>query len=389
MKILQVHNYYKLPGGEDTVVKNEKELLLSKGHDVIEFTKTNKEIDHFSLYRKLRLLSDTTFSKRIYYEITKLLDKIKPDICHVHNFVPLISPAIFYACKGKRIPVVQTLHNYRLLCSNAYLFRNGKLCEECLGKSLYNSLKYGCYRNSRIQTFAIACMVEKHKKLGTWNNCVDAYICLTEFAKKKFIEGGLPKEKLFVKPNFIRVDEEINYTEGEYFFYMGRLDETKGISVLVDCFKNLEKITLIVAGNGPLKRNFENISKNIIFLGHIDSIQIKECLKNSVALIFPSVWYEGMPMSIIESFSMGKPVIASNLGAMSEMIEDGKTGLLFEPGISEDLISKVNWAIGHKEKMKQMGINAIKVYEEKYTPEKNYQLLMNIYHKVIENNKFK
>jgi len=386
MKILQVHNRYQLSGGEDVVVENEKRLLESKGHIVLQFIKDNKEIIGYSFLKKAKLINSAVWSKESFKEVKELIKNVKPDICHVHNYMPLISPSVFYACYKMKVPVVQTLHNYRMLCSNAYLFRNGKACEKCVGKSLYHGVKYGCYRDSRIQTFTVARMIEINKKKGTWNDKIDGYIALTNFSKNKFIEGGLPEDKIFVKPNFLFEDPGYSEKDENYFLFAGRLDETKGINVLIETATKSPHIRFKVAGDGPLKKNIINIP-NVEYLGQLNKKELVEKIKNSTALIFPSLLYENMPMIIIETFACGKPMIASNLGAIAELIEDGRTGLLFEPGNANDLAEKIIWAFEHREEMKQMGMNARKEYEEKYTAEKNYLILMDIYQKAIENSK--
>lgn len=384
MKILQVHNYYQFSGGEDVVIKNEYELLTSQKHTVLQYLKNNSEIVEYSLLQKGKLFFDTSYSKKSYLEILELLKIEKPDVAHVHNTLPLITPAVYYACNELNIPVVQTLHNYRLLCSNAYLFKNGNVCEECIGKSLYHSVKYGCYRDSRIQTFALARMVEKHRKLGTWSTKIDAYIALTNFSKIKFVEGGLPEDKIIVKPNFLSSDLGFNYNTQNYFLFAGRLDITKGIEVILEANKNVnQNAKILIAGDGSFKDKVISVF-NENFLGQLNHNALMKYLKDSTALIFPSPLFENMPLTIVETFASGKPVIASNLGAMAELIEDGRTGLLFEPGNSDDLADKINWANEHKEEMRQMGINARKEYEEKYTAEKNYKILMDIYEKAIE-----
>ena len=389
MKILQVHNYYQYSGGEDVVLKNEFDLLTSHGHEVSQFTKSNKEINNYSFIEKSKLFFDTAYSKRVYEDISEIIKRNKPDICHVHNTMPLISPSVYYACSENNIPVIQTLHNYRLLCSNAYLFRDDKVCEECIGKSPYNSVKYGCYRDSKLQTFSLARTIEKNNKWGTWNNKIDSYIALTEFAKHKFIEGGLPGDKLRVKPNFLSNDPGINYDSQNHFLFAGRLDVTKGVNVLLDSLQFFhEGMKILLAGDGPLKSAVQNSSK-VKYQGQLDRIELIKKLHASVSLIFPSIWYEGMPMLIVEAFACGKPVIASNLGSMAELIQDGKTGLLFDPGNATDLAEKINWAYLHKEEMKQMGINARKEYEQKYTAERNYDLLMKIYSEAIEKRKIR
>lgn len=387
MKILQVHNYYQYSGGEDIVLKNEYDLLTSHHHNVFQFSKSNNEINNYSFVEKAKLFFNSVYSKNSFNEIFESIKRLRPDICHVHNTMPLISPSVYYACSENKIPVIQTLHNYRLLCSNAYLFRNGNICEECIGKSLYNSVKYGCYRDSKLQTFTLARTIEKNKKWNTWNNKIDSYIALTEFAKDKFIEGGLPVHKLKVKPNFLSEDPGINYDTQNHFLFAGRLDVTKGINVLLDARDRIAKeIKILIAGDGPLKEEVKRNS-NKAYLGQVDQATLKKRIKESIAIIFPSILYETFGLLIIEAFASGKPVIASNLGAMAELIQDGKSGLLFEPGNAADLAEKINWAFLHKEEMKQMGINARKEYEQKYTAERNYDLLMNIYNEAIENRK--
>ncbi len=379
MKIIQVHNYYQYSGGEDIVVKNEYELLKAYNHTVLQYTTNNSEIKGYNLLDKTNLIINATFSKKTYDVLTELFKKEKPDVCHVHNTFPLITPSVYYACKDAKIPVVQTLHNYRLLCSNAYFFRNGKVCEECMGKSLFISLKYGCYRNSRIQTFILARMIEYYKRFDAWNMLIDKYIVLTEFSKKKFIQGGLFSEKIFVKPNFLLNDPGFDYGTQKYFLFAGRLDVTKGINVLTEALKKIpEDIELVVAGDGMLKNNVINI-KGIKYLGQLNHMQLLMKLKEAIALIFPSLVYETFGMIIVESFACGKPVIASNLGAAAEFIKPGKTGLLFEAGNSEELSKEMEWAYRHPEEMKRMGMNARKEYEEKYTAERNYKMLMGIY----------
>jgi len=380
MRLLQIHNKYQFAGGEDVVAENERQLLSEKGHDVILLVKDNKEIELFTAFQKLSLLWKTTWSNTSYYQVIDQLKKIQPDICHVHNFFPLFSPAIYYACDELGIPVVQTLHNYRLLCTNAYLFRNGHVCEECLGRTTYHSVQYGCYRDSHIQSYAVARMIEKNRNWGTWDEKIDAYICLTQFSKQKFIQGGFSNSKIYVKQNYLPIDPGISENQGEYFLFAGRLDETKGLKVLLDATTKLSSTKFVIAGDGPLRDMLlkQNL-KNIDYKGRVSREQMDVLIRNCIALVFPSIWYECMPMSIIEAFANGKPVIASKLGALEEIVKDGETGLLFEPNNTIDLESKLKWALTHRKEIDQMGKNARKEFELKYTKETNYPILMNIY----------
>jgi len=384
MRILQVHNRYLYAGGEDVIAEREKQLLISHGHEVVQFQKDNKDIETYSLFQKTSLLWKTAWSGIIYGQIRANFRESRPDICHVHNFFPLVSPSIYYACDELKIPVVQTLHNYRLLCVNAYLFRNGHVCEECIGRTTYHSLRYGCYHDSVIQSFAVANMIQTHRKRQTWNEKVDAYICLSEFSKGKFVDGGLPEQKLFLKPNFLEEDPGVSRDDGGYVLFAGRLEESKGIQVLLEAAKQLPSLMFKVAGDGPLQKRTSS-ALNVELLGRLAKQKLMQSLKKASLLVSPSILYENMPLIICEAFANGKPVIASRLGAMAEMVTDGKTGLLFEAGNAQDLAAKISWAVSHKDEMRAMGMNARKVFEQKYSAETNYTKLMAIYSQAVEN----
>jgi glycosyltransferase involved in cell wall biosynthesis len=288
--------------------------------------------------------------------------------------------------------VVQTLHNYRLLCPNALLFRQGKVCEDCLGKVFaYPGIVHGCYRESRAQSAVVALMLSAHRLLKTWHKKVSRYIALTEFARQKFIYGGLPAEKITVKPNFLADDKEyVPHTEGQGkgALFVGRLSEEKGLRTILHAFRQLPEVPLTIAGDGPLRQMVEAEvlrGANIRYTGRLNKEEIMALMRQSAFLIFPSQWYEGFPMTIVEAFANGLPVIASRLGAMAEIISDGKTGLWFAPGDASDLLQKVKWAYEHPAEMRRMGVNARKEYEQKYTAEKNYQMLMGIYQEAMEN----
>ena len=366
------------------MLKNEYELLRLNNHSVIQYVRRNAEIENYSILQKGHLLFETAYSQKTYQDILNIIKIEKPTVCHIHNILPLISPSVYFACKKENVPVVQTLHNYRLLCANSYLFREGTICEVCIGKSLYHSVKLGCYRDSILQTYALSRMVQKNRLFGTWDNGIDAFIALTAFSKKKFMEGGLQENKIFIKSNFLLNAPVICDKSEDYILFAGRLDITKGIEVLLEAQKKINsEIKIFIAGDGPLKNKIISVNDN--YLGQLVQEDLTIRLKKCNALIFPSIWYEGMPMLILEAFACGKPVIASNLGAMADLIVDGKTGLLFKPGDAEELAKKINWANDNKDQMIQMGINARKEYEEKYTAEINYKLLMEIYKRAIEN----
>jgi glycosyltransferase involved in cell wall biosynthesis len=386
MKIVQVHNFYKIQGGEATVVGLEKDALEKEGHQIVPYYRNNDEIDQFSSIEKLRLIKQTTWSEKTYTTFREFLQKERPDICHVHNFLPLISPSIFQACYDENVPVVQTLHNYRLICTNGLLLREGKVCELCLGKSAYQAVAKKCYRNSAPQTWAVARMLEKNKTKKTWTEKVDAYLCLTEFAKSKFIAHGIPKEKLLVKPNMAPVPNQIEKTETEpYFIFVGRLTASKGVQLLKEIAPTIA-IPIWLVGEGELQGELQGI-KNLKILGKQAYQKTLSLIKNAEGLILPSLWYEGMPMTILEAFALKTPVLASNLGAMQSLIRPKENGLLFEPGSTQELIENLNFVLKNKDTMDQITQNAFRDYEEKFSVAPNVKLLTQIYAQVIAKKK--
>lgn len=382
MKILYVHNRYQHAGGEDSVLYAEMKLMSGRGHVVSLALQENDAIKSFS--SKVNVFLDVSYSKKNKRWMRDEIKKYQPDVIHVHNFFPLLSPSIYDACLELDVPVVQTLHNYRILCPGALLMRDGKVCELCIKGTAYQSILYRCYKSSFIGTYAVARMVEKHRASGTWNIKVNQFIALTEFARSKFIEAGFPEEKISVKPNFLNVTQTSANQKKSGALFIGRVSREKGISTLIKAWQSLD-IPLRVAGTGPLEHELTNLKNNfVVSLGMLDRLSVQKEMSRAAFLVMPSVWYEGFPMVIVEAFSQGLPVIASHLGGMAEIIENGVTGLHFEVGNAKDLAEKVLWAHNHPEECRQMGLNARKVFEQKYTAEKNYEMLINIYHQVIE-----
>ncbi|HUS89622.1 MAG TPA: glycosyltransferase family 4 protein [Desulfosporosinus sp.] len=385
MKIIQVHNYYQQPGGEDQVFAAESSMLEKHGHRVFRYTVHN---DCITGMNSLELARCTVWNKAIARELRELTLKVRPDVIHFHNTFPLISPSAYYAAKTERIPVVQTLHNYRLLCPNALFFREDKVCEDCMGKLVtWPGVFHKCYRKSRLATSVTAAMLSMHNLLHTYKRMVDVYIVLADFARNKFIQGGLSSKKIVVKPNFIDSDPGKGEGRGGYALFVGRLTQEKGINTLLAAWEKIDgKIPLKIVGDGSLAAQLGEASKRISgveWLGLQTREQVLDLMKDAMVFIFPSKSYETFGMTIVEAFSVGLPVIASNLGSMSSMIEHGHTGLHFRPGDSVDLAEKVVWAINHPKELARMRFEARQEYLAKYTAELNYKMLMNIYEKAI------
>ena len=389
MKIILVHNAYQQPGGEDVVFEQERQLLERAGHEVVTYRRSNREMDGYSTAKRLALFPKAVWSSETREAFAKLLVEEKPQVVHVHNTLTMISPSIYWACREANVPVVQTVHNFRLFCPAATFFRDGHVCEECVAHGLWRGVRYGCYRDSRPATAAVALTLAMHRRMGTYTQMIRCYIAFHEFARKKCVEGGLPPEKITVKPNFVHPDPGPRPSDGDYALFVGRLASEKGIPTLLAAWKLLRAdIPLVVAGDGPLRLRVEQEIAaspllSVSYRGRLSREQTLAAMKGARFLIFPSEWYEGFPVTIAEAFACGVPVVCSRLGAMQELIADGRTGLHFTPGDATDLAQKVEWAWSHPDPIRAMGREAREEYLSKYTAEKNYPLLMGIYERAM------
>jgi len=383
MRILAIHNYYQIRGGEDECYEAEMELLQKHGHLVDLYQEKNERV---AALGKLRTAARTLWSRQSYQAVKQRLTAQAYDVVHVQNFFPLISPSVYYAARDRGVPVVQTLHNYRLLCPNALFFRDGKVCEDCMGKEIaYPGVIHRCYRQSKTASAGVAMMLAFHRAKNTWLEQVDLYIALTEFARQKFIEGGLPADKIVVKPNFVGLDPGIGEGQGGYALYVGRLSVEKGLDTLLAAWKQLKShIPLKIVGEGPLAAQVIEATKqlpSVEWLGRRPMTEVYDLMGEAKFLVFPSKWYETFGRVAVEAFAKGTPVIAANIGAIAELVEAGRTGLHFRPGDAEDLATQIEWALENSEKLSQMRQAARVEFEAKYTAEKNYQRLMDIYAK--------
>jgi len=389
MKIMMVHNSYREAGGEDVVFESEKRLLERTGHTVIPYVRSNMELQTASFLDQIAIAPRMVWSSKTRREIAAILVAKRPDIVHIHNTLMVISPSIYSACSERGIPVVQTLHNYRLLCPAGNFFRQGSICNECVDQSLLRSVLHGCYRNSRGATAAVALMLAFHRALDTWRRSVTRFITLTEFAKEKFIAAGFPPDKFVVKPNFVDPDPRERAAPGEYAVYIGRLLEDKGPGVLLNAWGKLPaQYPLQIVGEGPERASLEAQAREshlsgITFRGQLSRAAAIETVKGARLTIVPSRLYESFGMSIVESFACGTPVLCSRLGGMTEIVEDHVTGLHFNPGDAQDLAMTVEWAWNHPLEVAKMGRAARRKYETDYTAEKNHSLLIGIYEQAL------
>lgn len=346
LRILQVHNFYQQPGGEDVVFRAEGKLLRDAGHVVEAYTVSNDDIG--SRWKALKAAVSITWSRAHYTVLRQKIRDFRPDVVHVHNFFPLITPSVFDAAKDEGVQVVLTLHNYRLTCATYSLFRDGQICEKCITGSPYNAVRYACYRDSRLGSLAVARMIDHHKRVGTWRSKVDRFIALTQFQRQKMVEAGLPAEKVVVKPNFIedplrpgaRIDGARHGA-----LYVGRLTPEKGVDFLVDAWHAID-YPLTIAGTGPLEANLRaKAPTTVTFLGHQPREIILNLMLAANFLVMPSAWYETFGMTALEAHACGLPVISSKLGSLGELATVSGIGWTFSSKNNADFIATVQRAL--------------------------------------------
>ena len=383
MKILIAHNQYQYRGGEDLVFDNEVELLNAAGHDVLPLVISNDSIK--SSIDKILTTLRTVKNPKGMAMLSVEIEKFRPDIVHMHNFFPLFSPAAYSVCHAAKVPVLQSLHNYRPLCANGLLLRNGEICHLCVNSSTLWGIFYRCYRGSLVGSLATAGMISVHNKRKTWVTDVDHYIALSEFSRQIFIGAGFPKERITVKPNFIK-DPGLGRTDGRRAgaLYVGRLSEEKGLRFLLEaCAKY--NFPLRIAGDGP---EFSFLKSHApvgtTSLGTLPREAVIEEMKRAAVVVMPSLCYENCPVVVLESFACATPVIASRFGAMTEIIEDGVTGFLVPRADAEALGAQIRHALGKPQLLKQLGNAARRAFLDRYTPETNLKMLENIYQRVLK-----
>jgi glycosyltransferase involved in cell wall biosynthesis len=383
MNVLVVHNFYQQPGGEDAVFNDEVRLLQSRGHEVQTYTVHNDAVAQLG---KLALARKTLWNKDSYRAIYDTARQMRADVVHFHNTLPLVSPAGYKAARDAGAGVVQTLHNYRLSCPAATFFRDGQVCEKCLGRTFaLPAIRHKCYRGSTSASAVVAAMLARHRLRGTYVRDVDVYIALTEFARRKMIAAGLPENRIVVKPNFVDPDPGAGEGEGAYVLSIGRLSPEKGIETLLRAWEHSPDLPpLWIAGDGPLRDAVQAAVKSngkIRYLGRVPGAQVLQLLSSAMALVFPSLWYEGQPRTIIEAFAKGTPVVASRLGSMEELIEPGRSGVLFAPGDAQQLAQAVV-ALARDPALGAMRRTVRETYQRLYTADSNYQRLLAIYQRV-------
>ena len=395
MKILQIHNFYQIYGGEDSVVTSEKGMLESKGHKVVQYSRHNEEFKKYSLFQKITFFFTALYSFRTARELDKLLDKEKFDIAHVHNVFPLISPSVYYCLKRHKVPVAQTIHNYRFLCPNGLFFIRGNICEKCKHGNTLPCIINRCYKNSFLLSMLYAFIMWSHKTVKTFRNNIDVFITLSRFTKNKLVSGGYPKDRIEIEGNFLfdskgRTDYG-HHIRGEYVIYVGRLSEEKGLETLLKAYHKADTtdIDLKILGCGMLEGKLKQYVKRnniegVEFMGYVSGDEKLQLLRNARFSFVTSECYENFGLTILESFVVGTPVVASRIGGIAELVDDGKSGLLFEPGNVDDLAEKLVSLYKNPDLAMKMGEFAHNFINKFHSMGSHYKKIMRIYERTID-----
>ncbi|MGD0463748.1 MAG: glycosyltransferase family 4 protein [Tepidisphaeraceae bacterium] len=391
MRVLICHNFYQQAGGEDQVFAAEAALLRRFGHDVETYSVHNDDIETAG---KLKLAAATVWNRGAAGEIGRRARRHRAEVVHFHNTFPLLSPAVYSAARRAGAAVVQTLHNYRLICPGATLFRDGKPCEKCVGRTPLAAVVHGCYRGSRSATAVTTVMLAVHRSIGTYANQVDAYIALTQFAREKFLAAGFDPEQIHVKPNFLDPDPGPGPGDGGFALFVGRLTEEKGIRPLLEAWEHVGKaIRLKICGDGPLAAEVRRAAaaqgtasareSSIEWLGRRPLEEVIDLMGRAAVLVFPSLWYEGFPRTIVESLARGTPVAASRLGSMVELVQPGRTGALFNAGDAQDMAKTVLELCGDPPRLGEMRRSAREEFVGRYDAGRNHRMMLEIYQQAI------
>ena len=386
MKTLLCHNSYKQPGGEDRVFQEEKQLLESHGHEVFTFTAHNDSVDGMS---PLDVACRTVWNRHSYDALRARIRQIRPDVMHCTNVFPLISPSAYYAARAEGVPVVQSLHNYRMFCSNGFLFRDGKPCDRCVGaRASWSGVVHACYRNDRAASAVVAAMQVAHHVAGTWRDAIDLYISCSEFARRTLVAGGMAADSIVVKPNFVCEDPGIGTGSPGKAVFVGRLSPEKGIDTLLEAWARMsDPVSLTVIGDGPLAdrvRDAASHDARVRWLGWQEPSHVAATIGAASCLLMTSLWPEIFGRTVIEAFASGTPVVASRLGALTELVDDGRTGYLVAPGDADALVSAVRRLAGGGVDTIRMRTEARAEYERHYTAAGNHDQLLAVYERAID-----
>jgi glycosyltransferase involved in cell wall biosynthesis len=380
--VVLVYNHFRTPGGDAVMFEAEADLLRRRGWRVA--TVSDATPDVLGAAQRVALGAEAVWSRRWRRRFHTVMTRLRPDVVHVHNTFPVMSPSVLYAAKEGGARVVQTLHDFRLVCPSAICYRDGAPCEDCVGRQVaWPALAHGCYRGSRVQSAAPVAMLAMHRALGTWDRAVDRFLAPSTSQVDVLVRGGIPAERIRVVPNFVDPDPGLGGADRPYCLFVGTLSEHKGVGIMLEAWAGLSDVPLKVVGSAPTRgedaRSGPREVAGVEFLGRRPRREVLQLMRAARLLIVPSTWYEVAPMAILEAFACGVPVVASRVGSLIELVEDGVQGLLFSPGDARDLAAKVRGAWDHREETERMGAEARCTYERRFTADAHYAHLLEAY----------
>jgi len=382
MHILQIHNFYKYRGGECEVVAREHELLTSAGHTVSRFTADSGELDTLGWISKALALSRITFNPRSYRTLLATLSDTKPDIVHVHNVFPLLSPSVYTACRSRGIPIIQTVHNYRFICPAGTMYRAGRICEECATQGTHAAVAHRCVHKSFVISLQYARAIAHARRPAGFLHAIDRYIALNQFGRRMLVAAGVEESRIDVLSNYaVEIAKRRSLPKGDYVLYLGRLAQEKGLELLLEAAAELPDISFVIAGDGPYTPDTQHHT-NVQWVGRISGERKRQLVASAQALVIPSVWYENNPMVVIEALSQGTPIIASSIGGLPEMFENGQSGYLFAPGDKVDLIRCITRTMG-ADTGDRLAEAALEYAQTHYSAQDHLAKLEKIYQKTL------
>jgi glycosyltransferase involved in cell wall biosynthesis len=398
-----VNKFHYLKGGADRCYLESSQLLESKGHQVVFFSmlhERNREtpyaryfVDNVEFFDEKRrnlpaMALRVLYSLEARRKIESLVADTAPEIAHLHNIAHQLSPSILHSLAKLCVPVVQTIHDFKFACPTYSFFAAGKTCEACKGNRYYNAVFRRCNRGSLPASLLNCVEMYLHKLIRIYDN-VDLFITPSQFVKEKMVEYGFSPERIVRIPNFILANEYLPaYTPGNYFVFFGRLVPYKGVATLLQAMESITDSQLYIVGEGQMRSELETYARehhlqHVAFLGHKSGEELKSIVSNSMFSVVPSECYENLPYAILESFALGTPVLAANIGGIPELVEPGVNGLLFEPGNVADLADKIRYLLVNRQSLASMGKEARAKIEREHDPETYYERLMQAYGRVL------
>jgi glycosyltransferase involved in cell wall biosynthesis len=388
MKILLIHNFYRIIGGECHAVLAQKRLLERYGHQVILFSEHSSDLEKASTFKRLGAATRVRGNNRICHHLQQLIREKKPDLAHVHNVFPMLSAKIYPTLKQLGVPVVQTIHNLRLICPGGLMFKNGSVCEECPSRGLQRAVARRCVQDSLIPSLLYADALRHAWSKGWFTEAIDRYLVLNNFTSNKLATAGIPRERQTILPNFVEIDQTKPAEKLPYVLYLGRLSSEKGIQTLLDAWLNLEGIELKIAGAGELEQFVKEqaagrLKNKIEFLGYVNGEEKNRLLREAVATVLPSTCYENCPISVLESLAAGTPALVTAMGGLPDIVRHGHDGLVFpaqDPPAINEAVAQLR---DNPQLAETMSANAIASAKERFSAESHYRGLMDIYNKLL------